>query len=301
MEIRKVAVLGCGVMGQGIARACALAGLPTTIFKVTPGDLDAVHKKFDARLAKEVENKKLKLLDQLIIEEKLGWSDKFADIRGCDLVIESIVEDYSAKQALFRLIEEPLSDRMILASNTSTLSIAYLAKDVVFPQRVIGLHFFNPVAAMNLVEVVRTAKTDMAVLRAAHEFVVKLGKTSVIVDDTPGFVVNRLMMNSLMYAISCLEDGVASMEDIDQAMKLGLGHPMGPFALCDYIGLDVVLAMARNLWSGTNEKRFAPPSSLRKLVGLGMLGKKTKKGFYDYTTNPVRPNPVLIPDTTIGE
>ena len=290
MITQRIGVLGCGVMGQGIARAAAGAGMTTILCKVTPGDLDQVKAEFMSRLEKS----KLTPETKSAIRANLYWADQIGDLKDCDLVIESIVEDLLKKQDLFRQLDGIVKPEAIFASNTSTLSISDLANVTGRQDRFLALHFFNPTSAMHLVEVAYTKSTATSVVNAGKSFVHKVGKKPIIVgDDSPGFVVNRLLMNSLLYAIRSWEDDLASMEDIDQAIKLGLRHPMGPFTLCDFIGLDVVLAMSKNLCSGLKDKCFAPRPSLRRLVSLGMLGKKTEKGFYDYTADPARPNNVL--------
>ncbi len=294
MIIQKVGVIGCGAMGLGIARVAAAAGLQTILYKTTSiGTLHEVMVNFEKGLETEVEKKRLTKEAQAVILENLTGTYEMDHLKDRDLLIESIVEDLSEKQKLFKQLDEVANPGTILASNTSTLSITKLASVTRRADRVLGLHFFNPVPVMKLVEIVRTPSTSADVVEAAKSFVRLLGKTPVDVGDRPGFVVNRLLTAYLLDAIRSFESGLASMEDIDQAMKLGCNHPMGPLELCDFIGLDIVCAMAANLYSKLKEERFAPPPLLRNLVALEMLGKKTKNGFYDYTVKPYRPNPDL--------
>jgi 3-hydroxybutyryl-CoA dehydrogenase len=295
MTIRSVGILGCGTMGAGIARVAAGTGFPTTIVKVTPGSPDAARGKLEAQLAKEVQKGKLTEEARTRLLGNLKWSDKAEDLRDCDLVIESIIEDVIKKQEFFEDLDDLCKPETIFASNTSTLCITELAAATKRADRFLGLHFFNPVVAMKLVEVIPTLGTSDAVVAAAQEFARTLGKTPIVVRDATGFVVNRLLTPYLVDAIRTLENGLASVSEIDQSMQLGCGHPMGPFALCDYIGLDIVFAMAQNLYNEFREPRFAPPPLLRRMVAAGMLGKKRQKGFYDYSTEPAKINPALAP------
>jgi 3-hydroxybutyryl-CoA dehydrogenase len=295
MTIRSVGILGCGTMGAGIARVAAGAGFQTTIVKVTPGSPDVPRQKLESQLAKEVQRGKLTEEARKALLANLKWSDKGEDLRDCDLVIESIVEDVIKKQEFFEDLDDICKPETIFASNTSTLCITELAAATKRADRFLGLHFFNPVVAMKLVEVIPTLGTAEASIAAAQEFAKALGKTPIVVRDATGFVVNRLLTPYLVDAIRTLENGLASVSEIDQSMQLGCGHPMGPFALCDYIGLDIVYAMAQNLYNEFREPRFAPPPLLRRMVAAGMLGKKRQKGFYDYTSEPVKINAALAP------
>ena len=295
MTIRSVGILGCGTMGAGIARVAASAGLPTTIVKVTPGSTDTARQKLESQMQKEVARGKLADDIRKTALANLTWTDKGDALRDCDLVIESIVEDVIKKQEFFEDLDEMCKPETIFASNTSTLCITELAAATKRPDRFLGLHFFNPVAAMKLVEVIPTLGTEEPVIAAAQEFCKALGKTPIVVRDATGFVVNRLLTPYLVDAIRTLENGLASVAEIDQSMQLGCGHPMGPFALCDYIGLDIVYAMSQNLYNEFREPRFAPPPLLRRMVAAGMLGKKRQKGFYDYTVEPVQINRALAP------
>ncbi len=299
MSIQKVAVIGTGVMGQGIARAMAIAGIKTTIFKVTrQEDVFQEVAKFEDRLDKEVNRGKLNSSAQtsiLLNLRWLPWNSRAEILSDCDLVVESIVEDFAEKQKLFRQIDGAVKPEVILASNTSTLSIAKLASATGRAKRFLGLHFFNPVDKMRLVEVVQTPSVDADVVNAGKELVQLLDKTPVVSGDTPGFLVNRLLFPYLLDAIRNFEKSLGSIEDMDLAMQLGCNHPMGPFALCDYIGLDVVLKIANIFHEELRDERFEPPFLLKRLVESGMLGLKSEKklGFYSYGVGPKTQNPEL--------
>ncbi|KAB2897171.1 MAG: 3-hydroxybutyryl-CoA dehydrogenase [Kofleriaceae bacterium] len=292
-EIKTVGVVGAGLMGTGIAEVCALAGLRTILIRATGGDPDAavarVKKSIDGRVAKGK-------LDAAVAEAalaKLSATTDLARAAECDLVIESIVEDLATKRALFASLAPHLRPDAILASNTSTLKISDLAEGP-HDQRTIGLHFFSPVPAMSLVEVAHLPTTDADALAAAEAFVGKLGKTAVPVLDSTGFIVNRLLVPMLTGAIAAYEQGLAPAEHVDTAMRLGCGHPLGPLALADLIGLDVVYAMAKLLYKEFGDDRFRPPALLRRLVQNGHLGKKTGLGLYDYSAKPPRANTAAL-------
>jgi 3-hydroxybutyryl-CoA dehydrogenase len=291
-EIKSVGIVGAGLMGTGIAEVCALAGYETVLVKATPGapmaGLDRIKASLDGRVAKGK-------LDAAAAAAALplvkATADK-GDLARCDLVIESIVEDLAAKRALFAALAPVLGPDAVLASNTSTLRVTDLAEGI-RPGRTIGLHFFSPVPMMSLVELAHLATTDADVVPAAQRFVDKLGKTAVPVLDSTGFVVNRLLVPMLLNAIHAFEHGLASPEQIDTAMKLGCGHPMGPLALSDLIGLDVVYAMAKLLYKDFGDACYKAPALLRRLVQEGQLGKKSGRGLYDYSTKPPRMNPSI--------
>lgn len=297
IEIQTVGIVGAGLMGTGIAEVCALAGLRTILIRATGGDptaaLDRVKKSLDARVAKG----KLDAAAAEAALAKLSATTELARADECDLVIESIVEDLATKKALFESLAPHLKPDAILASNTSTLKISDMAFGA-HDQRTIGLHFFSPVPMMSLVEVAHLPTTDADALAAAEAFVARLGKTAVPVLDSTGFIVNRLLVPMLTGAIAAYEAGLAPAEHVDTAMRLGCGHPLGPLALADLIGLDVVYAMAKLLYKEFGDDRFRPPALLRRLVQNGHLGKKTGLGLYDYSAKPPRANTAALLEET---
>ena len=292
-QIQKVGVLGAGQMGLGIAQVTARAGVKTVLVKMTPGSVDGARKKIDGALAKEVEKGRLKAEDKDATMAALVTTTEFDQLAGCDLVVESILEDLETKHDAFRRLDVLCGAETIFASNTSTLGITEMAVKTKRPDRFVGLHFFNPATAMKLVEIATTLGTRPEVVESVRGFVTALGKSPVLVPDTTGFVVNRLLVPYLLDSIRVWQEGTASIADIDTAMCNGAGHPMGPFALADFIGLDVVLHMASNLFEEYREPRLAPPPVLRRLVLAGQLGRKSGIGFLDYSERPARPNPAL--------
>jgi 3-hydroxybutyryl-CoA dehydrogenase len=292
-RIEKVGVLGGGQMGLGIAQVAAKAGFGTTLVKATPGDAAALRQKVAAAYERDVEKGRMKAEDRDAAVGRLRTTSAYEDLAGCDLIIESIVEDLDQKLESFARLDEICDARTIFASNTSTLGITAMAVETRRPDRFIGLHFFNPAPAMKLVEVATTLATAPEVAEAARDFAVALGKTPVLLRDSTGFVVNRLLVPYLLDAMNEWTRGTASIEDIDTAMCNGAAHPMGPFTLADFIGLDVVHEMAANLHEEYRETRFAPPPVLKRLVLAGQLGRKSRKGFYDYSEKPPRANPAL--------
>ena len=298
MEIRRIAVIGSGQMGTGIAQIAARAGFATILFKMTEGSVETGKQKIAKALQREVEKQRCtegELTDTL---GRLTCSNKIHDLTECDLVIESIIEDMDEKKRLFARLEDVVNEGGIFATNTSTLSVTALAEATKRPQRVIGMHFFNPAPLMKLVEIVPTLRTDAAVLGAAEVCVAKLKKTGVVVRDFTGFVVNRLLTPYMVDAIRTLQEGLGSITALDSAMQLGANHPMGPLALADFIGLDIVFHMASNLFDEYREPRLTPPPLLRRLVLAGYLGRKSGKGFYDYSTTPPTPNDWLVGNPT---
>jgi 3-hydroxybutyryl-CoA dehydrogenase len=281
-SIQTIGVVGTGLMGTGIAECAATAGLRTIVVKATPGSVDGARARIEKSLGKSVEKGKLAAEARDAALANLTFTGDRAALGHADLVIESVPEDMATKRSLFQSLHALTPASTIFASNTSTLRISEMAQGIGREERTIGLHFFSPVPAMKLVELAHLPGTDAEVLNAAMKLVGALGKTAVPVLDSTGFVVNRLLVPYLIGAISAYEQGLARPEEIDLAMKLGCGHPMGPLALSDLIGLDIVYAMAKLLQADFQDARFAPPSLLRRLVQDGQLGKKAGLGFYDY-------------------
>ncbi|HKA89552.1 MAG TPA: 3-hydroxybutyryl-CoA dehydrogenase [Haliangiales bacterium] len=284
-DIQTIGIVGAGLMGTGIAEVAALAGFDVVLCKATPGSPLDARKRIEKSLAKAVERGKLTAEARDAALDRLMVTCERTALAGVDLVIESIVEDLPAKQALFAELIAIVGSRAIFASNTSTLRISEMA--CARPDRTIGMHFFSPVPAMKLVELVHLPGTDGEVLAAATRFLARLGKTVVPVMDSSGFVVNRLLVPYLVGAIAAYEQGLARPDEIDTAMRLGCGHPVGPLALCDLIGLDIVYAMAKLLFAEFHDVRYSPPALLRRLTQQGHLGKKSGLGFFDYRKETV--------------
>ena len=291
MEIREVGVVGCGLMGSGIAQVTAVAGFPTTVVEANRELADRGMASIAKRLERLVEKGSLAAEDHAAVRQRLRAGTELSQLSHCDLVIEAITEDPQEKSKLWRALDPLLRPDAIRASNTSSVSITQMMMATRRPERFLGMHFFNPVPVMTLVELVKTLATDAEVYEAAVAFTQKLGKTAVHTTDRPGFIVNRLLVPYLTDAVRALEEGVGSISDIDRAMKLGCNHPMGPFVLMDYIGLDTVYYIANILSEEFREPRFAPPGLLKRLVIAGRLGRKSGKGFYDYA-DPESPKPL---------
>jgi 3-hydroxybutyryl-CoA dehydrogenase len=294
--VDKIGIVGCGVMGSGIAAAVASRGMPVVAIKATGGDPEKARGRIRAILDRRVKRGKMTEAER---DEILGRVEVSIDLNAlaeCDLVIESAVEELDAKRALLQRIEASISGGTILATNTSSLPLDTLADAVERPEELLALHFFNPVGAMKLVEVSFTKRTAPGAVAAAKNFIQQIGKVPVEVAPSPGYVVNRLLVPLLLHAIETLESGVATPEAIDTAMTLGAGHPMGPLALADLIGLDVVLSMATTLKKELHDKRYRAPSLLRRLVLADDLGRKTGRGIYDYNGEKPVVNPSLLPE-----
>jgi len=296
MEIRKVGVLGCGLMGAGIAQTAASAGFETTVREVSE---ELIQKGF-AAIEKSLERFGAKgtitEAQQKQTRDRLFGTTSFGDLSDCDMIIEAIIENLEEKQNTYRQLDAICKPETIFASNTSSLSITQMmaATSPARQQRFIGMHFFNPVPIMKLVEVVRTILTDADVYEQAVEFAKKLGKVPVRASDKTGFIVNRLLVPYLLDAIRALEEGVGSIVDIDNAMKLGCGYPMGPFTLGDFVGLDTTYYIAEIMFNEFREKRFAAPPLLKRMVMAGLYGRKSGRGFYDYTKDPKNPTPMNL-------
>lgn len=282
-SIRKVGVIGCGLMGSGIVQVSAMAGYEVIAIEAEQGALDKGLKRIQGSLAKLVEKEKLTDADAKAAFSRIRGSTRHEDLADCDLVVEAIVEDLGVKKALFQKLGQLVKPSAIFASNTSSFPILEMGEASGRPARMVGLHFFNPVQLMKLVEVVKTPKTAPEVAAAAREFGAKVGKTPVLASDTPGFIVNRLLVPYLIEAIRMLERGEATKEDIDTGMMLGCGHPMGPLTLLDYVGLDTTLFIVKG-WHERYPKDplFEPPKLLSDMVSKGLLGRKTGRGFYEW-------------------
>lgn len=287
--IQSVGIVGAGLMGKGIAQVAALTGHDTVLVKATGGDATSARDQLARSLGRRVDRGTLTAEEMVAALERITVTADRDALGETDLVIESIVEDLGRKRTLLGDIAGRVPETTALATNTSTLRVSDLLVDGA-ETRTIGLHFFSPVPAMSLVELAHLPQTDATVVDAATEFVERLGKTAVPVLDSTGFVVNRLLVPYLVGAIAAYSQGLATAPQIDTAMKLGCGHPMGPLALSDLIGLDVVFAMSKLLYKDFSDSRYRPPPLLRRLVQDGNLGKKTGIGFYDYSTKPPTPN-----------
>jgi 3-hydroxybutyryl-CoA dehydrogenase len=282
-KIKKVGVLGSGLMGAGIAEVAARSGYDTVVREVTSELLDKGLARIRGSLDKAVEKGKLEAAarDQAV-SRLSGTVDDLSALADCDLVVEAIVENLDEKRKTFSALDEAVKAEAIFASNTSSLTITQLAMFTKRPDQFVGLHFFNPVPVMKLVEVVRTILTSGATFDRAFEFARSLGKEPIACRDNSGFVVNRLLVPYLLDAIRALEEGVGSVEDIDKGMQLGCGYPMGPFTLLDFVGLDTTYYIANIMFEEYREKRFAPPALLKQMVLAGRLGRKSGRGFYEH-------------------
>lgn len=291
MEVREVGVIGCGLMGSGIAQVAAMAGFPTLVVEVSQQLCDRGLAAIDRRLERLVQKGSLPAEEKKAIRARLQATTDLSRLARCDLIIEAVIENLEEKKKLWRSLDGMLRKEAILASNTSSLSITEMMMATSRPERFVGIHFMNPVPVMELVEVIGTVATDPEVYETAVQFTKKLGKTPVRTTDRPGFIVNRFLIPYLLDAIRGLEEGVGSITDIDRSMQLGCGHPMGPFTLLDFVGLDTTYYIANSLFEEFREPRFAPPGLLKRLVAAGWRGRKTGKGFYDYS-DPGAPKPL---------
>jgi 3-hydroxybutyryl-CoA dehydrogenase len=286
MEIRKVGVLGCGLMGSGIAQVAATSGFDVIVLEVEQKYLDRGFVGIEKSLAKFAERPPDKggitAQQKDEIRARIKGTLRKQDLADCDIVIEAIIESVAEKKAMYRSLDDIVKKDAILATNTSSISVTELLTFIQRPERFVGLHFFNPVPLMKLVEVVRTIATAPEVYDTVYEFAKRLGKVPVRTSDKTGFIVNRLLVPYLLDAVRAYEEGVGSIEDIDNAMKLGCGYPMGPFTLLDFVGLDTTYYITQVMYDEFKERRFASPPLLKRLVMAGWYGRKTGKGFYDY-------------------
>jgi 3-hydroxybutyryl-CoA dehydrogenase len=289
MEIKKVGVLGCGLMGSGIAQVAAMAGFDVTVLEVEQKFLDKGFAGIEKSLAKFAEKGTIKETAEAV-RVRLKGTTNMQDLADCDIIVEAVIENLGEKKKIYSALDAVAKKDCIFASNTSSISITELLTATKRPERFIGLHFFNPVPLMKLVEVVRTIATADDVYETAYEFGKKLGKVPVRTSDKTGFIVNRLLVPYLLDAIRAYEEGVGSIEDIDNAMKLGCGYPMGPFTLLDFVGLDTTYYITHVMYDEFKERRFASPPLLKRLVMAGWYGRKSGRGFYDYS-DPANPKP----------
>ena len=287
-KIEKVGVLGGGLMGRGIAQVSATAGFPTTVREISEALCAKSRQSIEKTLAKGIERGKVSEGERDKALANLRFVTDLKDLADSDLFIEAVVEDLEVKNTLWSQLDKIARPEAIFASNTSSLTIIAMAAASGRPDRMLGLHFFNPVPLMKLVEVVRTITTSDETEQRAMDFVRALGKEPIRAKDSSGFIVNLLLVPYMIDAIKALESNVGSVEDIDKGMQLGAGHPMGPFTLIDFVGLDTVYKIAEIMFTEYRESRYAPPPLLRRMVLAGMLGKKSGKGFYDYSSNPPR-------------
>src|SRR5256885_578621 len=296
MDIRKVGVLGCGLMGSGIAQTAASAGFETIVREVSD---DLINKGFagiEKSLARFAEKGTITTDQQQEIRSRLSGTTSLADLADCDIIIEAIIENLDLKRDTYAQLDARCKPETIFASNTSSISITEMmtTTSAERQRRFVGMHFFNPVPLMKLVEVIRTILTDEEVYEQAIEFGKRLGKVPVRAGGKSGFIVNRLLVPYMLDAIRALEEGVGSIVDIDTAMKLGCGYPMGPLTLGDFVGLDTTYYIAEIMFSEFREKRFAPPPLLKRMIMAGLYGRKSGRGFYDYTKDPKNPTPMSL-------
>jgi 3-hydroxybutyryl-CoA dehydrogenase len=282
-DIRTVGVLGCGLMGSGIAEVIARAGYQTKVREVNDDLVAGGRARIEKSLGRAVEKGKLEASVRDDVLGRISMTTDLESLRDADIIIEAVTEDIDIKNEMFRTLDAVCPAHTIFASNTSSLTIAEMAAATNRPHRFVGLHFFNPVPVMKLVEVVRTIAVEQDAFATAFDFARSLGKEPVEAKDTSGFIVNRLLVPYMLDAIRCLEQGLATTEDIDKSMTLGTGYPMGPFTLSDFVGIDTLYYIAEIMFDEFREPRFAPPPLLKRMVTLGYYGRKTRRGFYDYS------------------
>jgi len=283
MEIKKVGIVGYGLMGSGIAEVCARSGYDVLVSEVNSELLSKGRKRIEESTAKAVERGKLDEAERAAILSRVQGTTDIKGFSDRDLIVEAVFEDLEEKKKVFSAMDKICPAHTILASNTSCLSVIDMAAVTERPQKVLGLHFFSPVPVMKLVEVVRTFAADDETIETARTFVQSIGKTAVVCKDAPGFIVNRLLLPYTNVAVRALEAGLASKEDIDKGVVLGLNYPMGPFTLLDFVGLDVHYHACMAVYEETKDPAYFPPPLLKKMITLGHLGRKAGRGFYDYT------------------
>jgi 3-hydroxybutyryl-CoA dehydrogenase len=293
MPIKRVGVVGCGLMGSGIAQVVAQAGCHVVAREVSEELVEKGLKTIEKNLQRLVEKGSLSQAEREQTRSRLRGTTSLDELRDVDLIIEAIIEQLPAKKELYSALDKLCPPATIFASNTSSISITEMATATRRPDRFLGLHFFNPVPVMKLVEVISTISTDPKVVGEIVAFAERLGKTPVRTSDRTGFIVNRLLVPYLLDAIRALEEGLASIEDIDKSMKLGCGYPMGPLTLLDFVGLDTTYYIANVMFDEFKERRFAPPPLLKRMVLAGWNGRKAGRGFYDYA-DPQNPRPIKL-------
>ncbi len=281
-SVDSVGIVGGGFMGTGIAESVAAAGLPVVVRDVDEAALERAGEAIERSLHRAVQRDKLSAEEAAELRERIEWTTEWQALREADLLIEAVPEILELKVEIMAQIEEIADGQALIASNTSSIPIAQLAAPVSHRERVVGLHFFSPVPVMKLVEVVQGLDTSEATMEAARAFVERLDKRPIVTKDRSGFIVNMLLVPYLMAAVRMFEDGFASREDIDAGMQLGCGHPMGPLALCDFIGLDVLYSVCTSLFDEFKRDEYAPPPLMKRMVASGRLGRKSGQGFYDY-------------------
>ena len=282
MEIKQVGVVGCGQMGGGITQVCAQSGYPVIVSEINEELLNKGLNSINSSLTKAVEKERITQQDKDATLARIKGTTDMKDFSNCDLVIEAAIENLDLKKKIFVELDKICPKTAILATNTSCLSIIDIAMATTRPDKVLGLHFFNPPPAMKLLEIVKTVATSDETLEVGKNFGKSLGKTTIIAKDAPAFIVNRLMVPQILNAIRMLEAGVATKEDIDTGVTLGLNHPLGPLGLADFVGLDTLYFIANSIYDEFKDPQFAPPTLLKKMVTAGWLGRKTGKGFYEY-------------------
>jgi 3-hydroxybutyryl-CoA dehydrogenase len=287
-EVAEIGVVGAGFMGSGIAESAARAGVRVRVYEPDEAPLRRSRDSVARSVERGVRTGKLTEDEAGALRERISYSTELHSLHGAEIVIEAIVEDLEAKRRTFKTLDDALDDAVILASNTSSIPIAGLAAATHRPDRVLGLHFFSPVPVMKLVEVVVALDTAAPTIERAETFAAQIGKRPIRTKDRSGFIVNMLLVPYLMAAVRMYEDGFASREDIDEGMRLGCGHPMGPLTLCDFIGLDVLYAVCDSLYEEFKRAEYAPPPLMKRMVALGHLGRKAGRGFYRYDENGQR-------------
>ena len=283
MEIKKVGVVGCGLMGSGISQVCAQSGYQVVVSEVNDELLNKGLASINSFLTRGVKKSRISQEEKEATLARIKGTTNTKDFGDCDLVIEAVIENLDLKKKIFAELDKICPKHAILATNTSCLSIIDMATATARPEKVLGMHFFNPVPLMKLLEIVKTIATSDETLEIAKEFGKSIGKTTIVAPDTPGFIVNRLLLPFMLGAFRMLETGGATKEDIDTGVRLGLGHPMGPLALADLIGMDTILFIANAICEELKDPLYVPPIILKKMVAAGWLGRKTGKGFYEYS------------------